>query len=244
MFKTDTDDQIKKYNRRLRRIGEVGIPLAVAGTLNHLAFESRRLSIRTFKRRRIIRSNWTQRGMLFQKTRSGIPIRQMESRSGNTREYADILERGGTVKAKNRFLAIPALGARISKSKRKRIAKRFRMPQLSRLRRLPSISGSPTRRFAAMLNIARKEKYFGPFLVTKQDAGGDRLPHGIFNLSGHGRARRGGGTITMLRKLQKSAHVEGRPFIGPAGRRVGGQMDRIYIKQASRVLRKFGRDIK
>lgn len=242
-FKTDTDIQIKKYNRRLNQIGSKGIPLAAAGTLNHQAFESRRLSIRNFKRKRVIRSNWTERGMRFEQTRSNIPIRMMESRSGNIRDYADLLEGGGTVKPDGRVLEIPALGSRVSKSKRKRIAARFKLNRLAKVRRLPKISGSPTRRFSAMLGLARKEKYFGPFMITKQDAGGDKLPVGIFNLSGHGRGRKGGGKITMLRKLQPSAHVQGRPYIAPAGKRLGQQMDKIYVKQAQRVLRKFGRDI-
>ena len=242
-FQTDVDIQIKKYNKRLNQIGKAGIPLAAAGTLDNMAFESRRLANRNFRRKRIIRSNWTARGMLFQKTRRGIPIAQMESRSGNIRDYADLLEGGGTVKPDGKVLEIPALGSRVSKNKRRRIAKRFKLNQLPKVRRMPKISGSPTRRFAAMLNIARKEKYYGPFLITKKDAGGDKLPVGIFNLSGHGRGRRGGGQITMLRKLQASAHVQGRPYIGPAGKRIGQKMDKIYIVQAQRVLRKFGRDI-
>ena len=118
------------------------------------------------------------------------------------------------------------------------------MDRLSQVRRMPKISGSPTRRFAAMLNIARREKFFGPFLITKDETGGERLPRGIFILTGHGRGKRDGGTITMIRKLQPSAHVPGNPFISPAGRRVGRGMDRTYIKQAKRVLKKFGKDIK
>ena len=241
-FKTDTDQQIKKYNRRLRKIGKVGIPLAAAATLDNMAFESRKISIKTFNRKFIIRSNWTERGMRYQNAKKGIPIKHMESRSGNIREYADLLEKGGTVRADNQLLPIPALGARVGKSKRKRIAKKFKMPL--KARRLPKISGSPTRRFAAMLNMARKEKFFGPFLITKSEAGSDRLPVGIFNLSGHGRGRRGGGKITLIRKLQPSAHVPGRPFIYPAGRRVGLHMDHLYVKQAQRVLKKYDRDIR
>lgn len=243
-FKTDTDQQIKKYNRRLRKIGKVGIPKAAKDTLDNMAFESRKISIKTFNRKYTIRSTWTERGMRFQKAKKGIPIKHMESRSGNTRDYADLLEKGGTVRADNQFLPIPALGARVSKSKRKRIAKKFKMNQMPKMRRLPKISGSPTRRFAAMLNIARKEKHFGPFLITKAEAGSDRLPVGIFLLSGHGRGRRGGGSITLIRKLQRSAHVPGNPFIAPAGRRIGRNMDRTYIKQAQRTLRKYGKDIR
>ena len=47
----------------------------------------------------------------------------------------------------------------------------------------------------------------------------------------------------MLRKLQASAHIPGNPFIAPAGRRIGRRMDRIYIKQAQRTLKRFGKDI-
>ena len=167
-FKTDTDIQVKKLNRRLNQIGDTGIPLAAAGTLDNMAFESRQLSIRNFKRKRIIRSNWTERGMLFEKSKKNVPIHQMESRSGNIRDYADLLESGGTVRPDGKTLEIPALGSRVSKSKRKRIAARFRLNMLSKVRRMPKISGSPTRRFAAMLNIARKEKYFGPFWSQKK----------------------------------------------------------------------------
>lgn len=243
-FQTDTEDQVKKLNVRLNKIGSAGIPAAAAGTLDNMAFESRKMAIKTFERKHIIRSNWTQRGMRFEKTRKGIPIRHMESRSGNVRDYAGLLEKGGTIKAKNKYLPIPALGSRISKSKHKRIGRRFRMDKLSQVRRMPKVSGSPKRRFAAMLNIARKEKFFGPFLVTKDDAGSDRIPKGIFNLSGHGRGKRKGGKITMLRKLQASAHIPDNPFVAPAGRRLGRRMDRIYIKQAQRVLKRFGKDIK
>lgn len=243
-FQTDTADQIKKYNRRLKQIGKIGIPLAAAGTLDNLAFESRKISIRIFEGKHIIRSNWTQRGMRFEKAKKNVPIKQMESRSGNTRDYAALLEHGGTIRAENKFLPIPALGSRVSRSKRKRIAKKFKMNQLSGVRRMPKISGSPTRRFTAMLNIARKEKFFGPFLVTKGEAGSDRLPVGIFNLSKHGRGRRGGGKITILRKLQPSANIPGNPFIAPAGRRVGRGMDRAYVRQAQRILKKYGKDIK
>lgn len=242
-FQTDTENQIKKLNVRLNKIGSVGIPKAAAGTLDNMAFESRKIATRIFKGKHIIRSTWTQRGMLFEETRRGIPIKHMESRSGNVLGYAGLLEKGGTIKAENKYLPIPALGSRISKSKHKRISRRFRTDKLQ-VRRMPKISGSPKRRFAAMLNIARKEKFFGPFLVTKDDAGSDRLPHGIFNLSGRGRSKRKGGKITMLRKLQASAHIPGRPFVAPAGRRLGGRMDRIYIKQAQRALKRFGKDIK
>ena len=182
-FQTDTEDQVKKLNIRLNKIGTVGIPMAAAGTLDNMAFESRKISTRIFKGKYIIRSNWTQRGMLFEKTKRGGPIKHMESRSGNVREYAGLLEKGGTVKAENKYLPIPALGSRISKSKHKRIGRRFRMDRLTQRQRMPKISGSSKRRFAAMLNIARKEKFFGPFLVSKDDAGGDdSIPRGNFNL--------------------------------------------------------------
>lgn len=241
-FQTNTEKVVKHYNQRLRQISTQGIAMAAAGTLDNMAFESRKIAIKTFEGQRVIRSNWTQRGMLFQKTRRGAPIKEMESRSGNIRPYGATLESGDTVHAEKEFLPIPALGSRIGKNKRKRIAKRLRMPL--KARRMPRIGGSPTRRFAAMLNLARKQKYFGPFLITDDEAGSDRLPKGLFNLSGHGRGKRGGGKITMLRKLKKSVRVPGKPYLRPAAAKVGMNMDRTYIRQAKRTLRKFGKDIR
>lgn len=242
-FQTNTDKVIKIYNRRLRRISKEGIPLAAAATLDKMAFESRKMSIKEFEKDYIIRTSWTQRGMLFEKTRKGIPIAQMESRSGNIRPYAVTLEKGDTLTADGEFISIPAMAARIGKNKRKRVSKKFAKGQFS-VRRLPKISGTPRRRFAAMLNIARKEKYFGPFLVTDDDAGSDRIPHGYFILTGQGRGKRKGGTITMIRKLQSTVKVPGSPFILPVGAKIGRQMDRIYVRQAKRTLNKFGRDIR
>lgn len=242
IFKTNTDKQIIKYNKRLNQIGKRGIPLAAANTLDNMAFESRKISIKMFKKDRIIRSNWTQRGMLFEKTKKGIPIRQMEARSGNIRDYAVTQEFGDTITANSQFIPIPALGSRISKSKHKRIAKKFSMPL--KARRMPNISGSHEKRFTAMLNIARKERYYGPFLITKQDAGGFKLPVGLFNLGKQGRGRRGGGKIIMIRKLQSSVRVPGNPFIAPAGVKVTKRMDRFYIHNAKQILKRYGRDIR
>lgn len=245
MFKTNVDKIVKDYNKKLtREFGQRGIPLAAQFTLNEMAFQAMKVSRREFKRERITRGSFAEKGIRFQKTRSGIPIRQMESRQGNIRDFGAIQETGGTIVAPNKFLPIPALGARISKSKRKRIARKFNMKQLNKMRRLPNISGTPKERFAAMLNIARKEKYYGPFLITKKDAGGFKMPVGIFMLSAQGRGRRGGGKITMIRKLQKTVKVPSNPYILPAAVKVGKKMDRIYTKRAKFVLKKFGRDIK
>ena len=245
MFKTNIDKIVDSYNKRLiKELGKKGIPLAATFTLNEMANQSMKISRREFKKGRVIRSNWTEKGIRFEQTKRGLPIRKMESRSGNIRDYGAIQETGGTVTADRQFLPIPALGARISKSKRKRIAKKFNMKQLRKMRRLPNVSGTAKRKFAAMLNLARKEKYYGPFLITKKDAGGFKMPIGIFNLSAKGRGRRGGGKITMIRKLQKSARVPGNPYILPAAVKVGKKMDRIYTRQAKRVLMRFGRDIR
>lgn len=243
-FETNINTTIRHYNKRLDDIGHRGIPAAAAGTLDNMAFESRKISIKTFENKYVIRSNWTQRGMLFEKTKRGVPIARMESRAGNVRDYASTLEEGDTLTADNEFIPIPALGSRIAKKRNRRIAKRFNLRQLPRVRRLPNIQGTVKRRFTAMLNIARKENYFGPFMITKEEAGSEKVPVGIFNLAAAGRKRRSGGKIVMLRKLQRSVKVPSEPFIGPSGIRMGQRMDRIYIRQAKRTLARFSRDIR
>ena len=128
MISFDTKN-IRAYSHRLQKIRKDGIPLAVAATLDNMAFTARKISIKEFEQDHIIRSNWTQRGMLYSRTRKAIPIRQMESRSGSIREYAPTLEHGGTEKpGTGSNLQIPALGARVGRSKQKKIARRVFKP--------------------------------------------------------------------------------------------------------------------
>lgn len=242
MFKTNTEKIVKDYNRRLNQMGSKGIPMTATFTLNEMAKRSMDISRRNFKRDRVIRSSWAERGILFQQTRRGIPIRMMESRSGSIRDFGDIQEHGGTIRANKKFLPIPSLASRTSGSKGKRIAKKFNMP--IKARRLPNIGGSLQRRFAAMLNWNRRAKYYGPFLITNEEAGSEKLPRGIFELRGQDRNKRGGGKIVVLRKMKELVKVPGNPYIAPAGIKIGKKMDRIYINRARFILRKYGRDIR
>lgn len=237
MLTTNSDIQILRLNKELRKIGSKTIPEVVFRTLNNMAFESRKLSIKSFEKDHIIRTNWTQRGMLYESATRG-PIATMESRQGNIRPYAEQLESGGTIEPNKEYIAVPTLAARISKSKQKRIAKRFKLPQLQNLQRMSNISGSPQRRFAAMLNYARKHGYYGPFITSQDDTGGARLPVGIFNLPGPGRKNRGGGKLMMIRKFESKVEIKGHPFIVPAGIRIGEKMDKIYIQNANTMLSK------
>lgn len=236
MFSTNTERNVIDYNRRLNKIGSWAIPSAVANTLDNVAFEARKESINQFEKDHTIRSTWTQRGMLFEKTRRGFSIAAMESRAGNIRPYAGTLETGGIIAPRAKVLMSPALAAR-GGNKRKRIKPSARLGNLTP-RRMPKVSGGPRRRFAAMLNLARKENYFGPFLITKSEAGGERLPQGIFNVGRAGRKKRGGGTIIMLRKIQASAKVTGHSFVGAGARRASRDIQKIYNRNAARILRK------
>lgn len=245
MFSTD-DRQLKEYELRLMSIGLKGIPMAAATTLNNMAFQSKQLSTKQFEQDHIIRSSWTQRGMQYQKTKQNIPIRQMEARSGNIRDYAETLEHGGTKRPKSGSnIQIPGLRARISKNKRKRISRGFALDRLKGVRRMPSISGGPKRKMAAMLNMGRRKKDFGPFLITDKDQASGGYPSpGIYMLTGAGRSKRKGGVLEMVRKLRKSAVINGHPFVEPAGREIGGKMDKIYIRNANFILKKYGKAIR
>lgn len=234
MFKFESD--VDKATRRLIWIGESALPAAVANTLDNLAFQTKGEATEEFEKDHTIRSTWTQKGMLFEKTRRKIPIARMESRTGNIRDYADVLEKGGTVRPRKTRLMAPTMAARRGNVK-KRIAPTFRLERL-KPRRMPTGSRGLKRRFAAMLNIARKENYFGPFLITKSDVGvsGARLPRGIFVLAGAGRKKRGGGKIKMIRKIQAKATITGHSFIKKSAARVGKKMPEIYVRNAERIV--------
>lgn len=233
MFKLESD--IDKATRRLERSVKNGIPTAIANTLDNVAFNARNKSNELFERDHVIRSNWTQRGTRFEKTQRSSTIAKMESRTGSIRDYAEVLEEGGTVTPRKKNLMAPALGAR-GGNKRRKIRPTVRLARITP-RRMPNVSGSPTKRFAAMLNIARKENYYGPFIITKQDAGGERLPIGIFNLKRAGRRKRGGGQIVMIRKIQTKATITGHSFIEKGANKASGDMAKIYIKNAQRLLK-------
>ena len=245
LFSAD-DRQIKQLSKRLRAISDKAIPEAAALTLNQMAYKSRTLSIKQFEQDHVIRSNWTQRGMVYQKTKQNVPIMQMESRAGSIRPYAPLLEHGGTVKPKTGTnLQIPGLGARVGKSKRKPVKRGFALDRLKGVRRMPNVRGGVKQKFAAMLNMGRKRKDYGPFLTSEQDTGsGGWPPAGIWMLTGAGRSKRRGGSLDMVRHFSKHVMVKRHPFVSPAGRKVGREMDRIYVKNAKQTLREYGKDIK
>lgn len=236
MFSTDTDSQTAKLNRKLARVGGWAIPAAVANTLDNVAFNARIEGNKQFEKDHVIRSTWTQRGMLYEKTRRGGTIASMESRAGNIRPYADVLETGGTVRPRGKVLMSPTMAAR-GGDKGRRIKPSARLSRLHP-RRMPNVGGGPRRRFAAMLNLARKDNFFGPFLITEQDAGGERLPRGIFMLGRAGRKKRGGGKIIMLRKIQATAKIKGHSFVDRSARIASRDIQKIYNRNASRLLRK------
>lgn len=237
MFSTDTERETLVLTNKLGRIGSWAIPTAVMNTLNNVAFEARKNANEEFVENHVIRSDWmTAKGMIFEKVKRGSTIAQMESRMGNIREDADILETGGEIKPRKNNLMSPALAAR-GGNKRNPIRPANRLNRL-KPRRMPKVGGNPQRRFGAMLNLGRKDNYFGPFMVTKSEAGGEQLPHGIFKLAGAGRKNRGGGTIVMLRKIQDKAKIRGHRYVSIGSRRAENNIQSIYNRNAKRILSK------
>lgn len=242
-FVTDNDIKMLRVNKRLKRMVEHGIPLAVSDTLNNVAATARIIAIKKTEKKFIKRSSWLQKGMLFQKAKSNGPISAMESRVGNTRGFAGELEGGARIPAGASHAQAPTDKSRVSKSKAKRVSKKFNRIGVGKARRMPNVNGGPKARFAAMLNIARKDNFFGPFVLTRGDIGGQRLPHGVFILGAAGRKKRGGGRMSKIRTIEKSIHIKGRPFVEPSAREASRNMDRVYIKNAEKIMAKHSGNI-
>lgn len=232
MFSTDAGQQILSHNRKLSKIGKWAIPTAVANTLDKVAFEARQDAVEQFEKDHTIRSTWTQRGMRFEKVRRGSTIADMESRVGNIRPYAKVLEAGGTVKPRKKVLMSPAMAARGNK-KTRRIRQASKL-EVMHVFRPPNIKGGRRARFAAMLNIARKRDLPGPFLTK-----GDGFPNGIFMLQGRGWRNRGGGKIVMIRKIQAVAKIKGHPFVRSASNRASRNIQSIYNRNVARLIKKM-----
>jgi len=131
------------------------------------------------------------------------------------------------------------MNARISKQKNRRIGKASKLRNLSNIRRLPSVGGHPMRRYMAMLNMARKEQYFGPFMILPSEQRASSVPVGIFKLTGKGRGKRGGGQITMIRTFETRVKIKAHSYIGAGSRFTLSEVHAIYNEKAKWVLRRY-----
>lgn len=141
---------INAYIDALVKIRANVIPRAVRKALTDTAFRVRRDSIKKINSRLIIRNKYSERSIRV-KPAIGSRIDTMESQTGSLLEYMRLQEEGTVVSAKRSRLAIPTSRSRISQSKTKPVASRYRLNNIGQ------VKGKGSKVFAA--NLRRKGFY-------------------------------------------------------------------------------------
>lgn len=106
---------VRRTMKQLKALRKSAIPLAVRGTLNDLAFQTREVAQARIRRDFTNRSKFTEKRVIVEKARQR-DVRKMAANVGHTEEYMATQEFGGTVSGSGRYKPIPTNEARIAKS--------------------------------------------------------------------------------------------------------------------------------
>ena len=122
--------EAKALERQLRQYQKDALPKAVAASLNAVSLAAHRQSERNVRTRFTIRNRFTLRSLKRWSANPKPDIRRINSVTGTISSYLPLQEEGGTVRARRQKMAIPTKSARISRSKSRPVATRFRMNRM------------------------------------------------------------------------------------------------------------------
>lgn len=125
--------QTADFRRQLERFRKDALPQAVAGSLNAVAHAAHRQSERNVRERLTLRNAYTLRSLRYWRASPKRQIGRINAITGTSSEYLPVQETGGTQRARRRRFAIPTTAARISRSKARPVAPRFRMNRMGEL---------------------------------------------------------------------------------------------------------------
>lgn len=125
--------EMKDLERQLKRYNQDALPKAVAASINAVSGAAHSQSERNVRTRFTIRNRFTMRSMKLWKANPKPDIRRINSVTGTISSYLPLQEKGGTVRARRQRMAIPTKAARISRSKSRPVARRFRMNRMGQV---------------------------------------------------------------------------------------------------------------
>jgi len=120
----------RSYMTAMRILGKRVLPAVMADTLNGVAAANAKQMKKNVEKRMIVRTKFTTNSIRQDRHARGTDISRMFSRVGSVSPYLAIHDEGGTIKAKSKKIPIPTLQARTSRSKQRRIARRYAMNRI------------------------------------------------------------------------------------------------------------------
>jgi len=141
-----TFTSVRAYQRALQKYTKDGLPKAQAATINAVAKAAHNRSLRNVRERFTLRNRYTERSIRFSEARVRSSGRVGYAVTGSKSPYLPLQEKGGTVRARRRRIAIPTKAARTSGLKTKPVARRYRMNQIGPIGRGSKFFFLPTRK--------------------------------------------------------------------------------------------------
>lgn len=126
-------DNLKKYIKKLKKLGKNQLPEVIRKTMDATAFDVRKESIKQINNLFTTRNKFTEKSMRVRMSKKTRNIDQIQSEIGSSQHYMKTQEDGGTIQAKRNRIPIPTRRSRVGGNDRKPIAARFRMNRLGNM---------------------------------------------------------------------------------------------------------------
>lgn len=213
-FDINTDDHIK-LTAKLGALHKSALPVAIRGTLNNVAFETKRLIPETAARKFVTRNKSFFRAFSSVNKASGFSINNMTSevginpsRGSKVAEGLEKQETGGTINGRK---LIPHDQGRVSGSHNKRLRKKNRFGNIS------------------IVDVRKRKGKKGNYLLIKKGSGGT-----VFEIKGTGKKQKLKPVYTY--RSSNKTKVDKSPFMKPATMMAVKKMPQFYLKNAQRQI--------
>lgn len=212
---TDT----RAWSRELDKI-ENGIQRATAGTLNRVSAKAHERQTVNVGKDMIVRTPYTIKSLKRYPASESKPIQRQNAIVGTVSPYLPIQDKGGTIKARRKAIAVPTNSVR-GKDRRKRVAPRYRIDQMGDKAFIlrPNTSGAQRMRKGRPV----------PYRLAR--------PALFLRTSKH--------KLVKVRDLSQGAYrIKGRKWHSDAVKSVGtyAEFRKAYIEESRDLVRRYGRE--
>lgn len=213
-FDINTDAHIK-LTAKLGALHKSALPVAVRGTLNNAAFETKKFLPKTAARKFVTRNKSFFRAFSSVNKAGGFSINNMSaevginpSRGSKVAEGLEKQETGGTINGRK---LVPHDKGRVSGSHGKRLRKKNRFGNIS------------------IVDARKKKGKKGKYLLIKKGSKGT-----VFETKGTGKKQKLVPVYTY--KNTKKTRVDKSPFMAPASWIAVKKMPKFYLQNAQRQI--------
>lgn len=241
-FDVNTDAAIQ-LTAKLGKLHKSAFPVAVRGTLNDAAFETKKLVPKVAGGKFTTRQKSFFRAFSTVDKAKGFDLRRMQATTGinsaKGSQVAEGLEKqefGGNIKGRK---LIPMDEARTSNSYGKKVRKKNQFQNLGKTVRIKGRGNRGTRKSRLVARVMVAARLGASHMITNRGGKGT-----LFEISGVSQNRKTKKLKFKLKPLyryrdSKISHVERKPFMQPSAELASKKMIKFYEKQADRQFKRL-----